>query len=133
MTRPLLERYLAVLQAGNGRPGAPQPRLVGGLSGFLKAIRRHGWDDTLPAAPAIYPEDFPARGARLPRGLAAHVMAQVEQPANLARQDNPAYRLITMILIRCGLRISSAAGLALDCTVTDADGAPYLRYYRTPR
>ena len=56
-------------------------------------------------------------------------MAQVEQPANLARQDNPACRLITLILIRCGLRISSAAGLAFDCTVTDADGAPYLRYY----
>jgi integrase-like protein len=58
-------------------------------------------------------------------------MAQVEQPGNLARQDNPAYRLITLILIRCGLRISSAAGLAFDCTVTDADGAPYLRYYNT--
>jgi hypothetical protein len=58
-------------------------------------------------------------------------MAQVEQPASLARQDNPAYRLITLILIRCGLRISSATGLAFDCTATDADGAPYLRYYNT--
>ena len=29
------------------------------------------------------------------------------------------------------MRISSAAGLAFDCTVTDADGAPYLRYYNT--
>ena len=56
-------------------------------------------------------------------------MAQVEQPANLARQDNPAYRLITLILIRCGLRISDALGLAFDCIVTDADGAPYLLYY----
>jgi len=103
----------------------------GGLSGFLKTIRRHSWDGTLPATTAIYPEDFPARGALLPRGLAAHVMAQVEQPASLGRQDNPAYRLVTLILIRCGLRISSAAGLAFDCTVTDADGAPCLRYYNT--
>ncbi len=130
VTRPLLERYLAVLQAEMGGQ-VRHSNYVGGLSGFLKAIRRHGWDDTLPATTAIYPEDFPARGARLPRGLAAHVMAQVEQPANLARQDNPACRLITLILIRCGLRISSAAGLAFDCTVTDADGAPYLRYYNT--
>ena len=53
------------------------------------------------------------------------------QPANLDRQDNPAYRLITMILIRCGLRISSAARLPFECLVTDADGAPYLRYYNT--
>src|SRR5260370_19188067 len=104
---------------------------VGGLSGFLKTVRRHGWDDTLPATAAIYPEDFPPRGARLPRGLAAHVMAQVEQPANLARQDNPAYRLITLILIRCALPISSALGLAFACTVTDADGAPSLLSYIT--
>ena len=130
VTRPLLERYLAVLQAEMGGQ-VRHTHYVGGLSGFLNAVRRHGWDDTLPATTAIYPEDFPPRGARLPRGLAAHVMAQVDQPANLARQDSPACRLITLILIRCGLRISSAAGLAFDCTVTDADGAPYLRYYNT--
>ena len=58
-------------------------------------------------------------------------MAQVEDPANLDRWDNPAYRLITVILIRCGLRISSAVSLSWDCVVTDADGAPYLRYYNT--
>ena len=112
VTRPLLERYLAVLQAEMGGQ-VRHTHYVGGLSGFLKTVRRHGWDDTLPATAAIYPEDFPPRGARLPRGLAAHVMAQVEQPANLARQDNPAYRLITLILIRCGLRISSAARAGL--------------------
>jgi integrase len=130
VTRPLLERYLAVLQADMGGQ-VRHAHYVGGLSGFLKTVRRHGWDDTLPASAAIYPEDFPPRGARLPRGLAAHVMAQVEQPANLARQASPAYRLITLILIRCGLRISSALGLSFDCTVTDADGAPYLLYCNT--
>ena len=104
---------------------------VGGLNGFLQAIRRHGWDDALPASAAIFPEDIPDRGTPLPRALAGHVMAQVEQPANLDRQDNPAYRLITMILIRCGLRISSAARLPFECLVTDADGAPYLRYWNT--
>ena len=56
-------------------------------------------------------------------------MAQVEDPANLDRWANPAYRLITVILIRCGLRISNAARLPCDCVVLDADGAPYLRYY----
>ena len=131
VTRPLLERYLAVLQAEMGGQ-VRHTHYVGGLSGFLKAVRRHGWDNgALPPTAAVYPEDFPPRGARLPRGLAAHVMAQVEQPANLARQDNPAYRLITLILIRCGLRISSALGLVFDCTVTDAGGAPYRRYSNT--
>jgi integrase len=55
-------------------------------------------------------------------------MAQVEQPGNLARQDNPAYRLVTLILIRCGLRASDALKLPFDCAVTDDSGAPYLRY-----
>lgn len=130
VTRPLLERYLAALQAELGGRDV-HTRSIAELGSFLKSVRRHGWDDTLPATAAIYPEDYPPRGARLPRGLAAHVMTQVEQPANLARQANPSYRLITLILIRCGLRISSATGLSFDCTVTDADGAPYLLYWNT--
>ena len=128
--RPLLERYLAGLHAQmSGRQCHLQH--VGALNGFLRAVRQHGWDDTLPASAMIFPEDYPKRGSRLPRALAAHVMAQVDQPASLARQHNPAYRLITLILIRCGLRISSATTLAFDCVVTDADGAPYLRYHNT--
>jgi integrase len=130
LDRPLLERYLAILHADMGGRQCHFQH-VGALNGFLRAVRQHGWDDALPASAMIFPEDYPKRGARLPRALAAHVMAQVEQPASLARQDNPAYRLITMILIRCGLRISSAVKLAFDCVVTDADGAPYLRYYNT--
>ena len=55
-------------------------------------------------------------------------MTQVEQPGNLAREDNPAYRLVTLILIRCGLRVSDALKLPFDCAVTDDSGAPYLRY-----
>ena len=51
-------------------------------------------------------------------------MAQVENPANLDRWDNPAYRLLTVILIRCGLRISSAVSLSWDCVVTDAAAPP---------
>jgi len=128
--RPLLERYLAGLHAQMGGRQCHFQH-VGALNGFLRAVRQHGWDDTLPATAMIFPEDYPKRGQRLPRALAAHVMAQVEQPASLARQGNPAYRLITVILIRCGLRISSAVTLAFDCVVTDADGAPYLRYHNT--
>ena len=56
-------------------------------------------------------------------------MAQIEAPANLDRWTNPSYQLITLILIRCGLRISDACKVPADCLVADADGAPYLRYY----
>jgi integrase len=37
--------------------------------------------------------------------------------------------LITVILMRCGLRIGDALRLPRDCMVRDADGAPYLRYF----
>lgn len=55
-------------------------------------------------------------------------MTQVEHPGNLAKWDNPAYELVTVILMRCGLRVSDALKLAFDSIVQDADGAPYLRY-----
>ena len=56
-------------------------------------------------------------------------MAQLEHPDNLDRFDNPAHRLITLILMRCGLRVTDALRLRSDCVVTDAEGAPYLRYF----
>src|SRR5260370_8259896 len=66
---------------------------------------------------------------RPPRALAEHVMAQVEHPGNLDRWGNAAYRLVTLILIHCGLRVSDALRLERDCIACDADGAPYLRYF----
>jgi integrase len=36
-------------------------------------------------------------------------------------------RLVTLILIPCGLRITDALRLPRDCTATDLGGAPYLR------
>ncbi|TDC77353.1 site-specific integrase [Actinomadura sp. 7K507] len=128
VNRPLLERYLADLHAemaGSHRHGSD----IGLLNSFFTAIRQHGWDDTLPPTAMLFPEDMPKRAERPPRALAEHVMAQVEHPDNLERWSNPAYRLITLILIRCGLRISDALRLDRDCITLDADGAPYLRYF----
>jgi integrase len=126
--RPLLERYLAELHAGFGGRKLHQEH-VENLNGFLTAIRQHDWAPALPASAMIFPEDYPKRGDRLPRALAEHVMAQVEDPANLDRWDEPDRRLITLILIRCGLRIGDACKLPADCVVRDRDGQPYLRYY----
>ena len=57
-------------------------------------------------------------------------MAQVEAPANLDRWPDPQGRLLTLILIRCGLRASDACTLAFDCLIHDGQGAPYLRYLK---
>jgi integrase len=125
--RPVIERYLADLHAelaGSQRHGDH----IGALNMFLHAIRQHHWDDSLPATALLFTDDFPRRAARPPRALTEQVMAQIEDPANLARFTNPAYRLVTLILIRAGLRVTDALSLPRDCLVTDADGAPYLRY-----
>ena len=125
--RAVIERYLADLGAEFGGRKSHGEH-IGALSSFVRAVRQHGWASTLPATAAFFPGDYPRRGKKLPRALAGHVMAQVEQPGNLDRWDNPAYRLITLILMRCGLRVSDAARLPFDCIACDADGAPYLRY-----
>ena len=123
ISRDLLERYLADLAAAMAGHRAHRDH-IGQIATFLRDVRRHRWDTSLPASAVIFPEDYPRPGQRLPRALAGHVMAQVEDPANLERQDNPAYRLITLILIRCGLRITDATAIPSGCVARDADGAP---------
>jgi integrase len=131
INRALLERYLAWL---TDQPGGTSCRgaRVGSLHLFFQAIRQHGWNDTLPTTAVFFPGDFPRRQQHVvTRYLAEYVMAQVEQPANLDRWPYPEGRLITLILIRSGLRISSAANLSFDCLLHDGQNAPYLRYYNT--
>lgn len=128
--RALLEHYLAW---SGQQPGGHRThtRLISGIAAFLQAIRRHGWDDSLPPNAMFFPGDYPKRGQQLPRALAEHVMAQVEHPDNLDCWPHPEGRLLTLILIRCGLRISSACTLPFDCLIHDDQGAPYLKYRNT--
>ncbi|MFI9559799.1 tyrosine-type recombinase/integrase [Nonomuraea endophytica] len=126
--RALLERYLAELRAQYGERVVRSTH-VGQLNLFLTAIRQHSWDGTLQASAMIFPEDIPHRTSQPPRALSEPVMTQLEQPANLDRWKNPAHRLTTLILMRCGLRITDTVRLPHDCVVRDRDGAPYLRYF----
>jgi len=126
--RSVLEHYLADLQ--RGMTGGQRIGMhIGQLNNFLSAIRQHGWDDTLPATALLFPDDHPKRAERPPRALTEHVMAQVEHPDNLDRWDNPAHRLVTLVLIGTGLRVTDALRLPRDCIVLDAKDAPYLRYF----
>ncbi len=128
LSRGVLERYAASVAAvdcsARRRAG-----YLGTVHAFLLAIRQHRWDPALPADATFYPEDFPKRPALAPRHLPEFVMAQIEQPANLARFADPTARLATLILIRTGLRVGDATRLAFDCLVHDGHGAPYLRYW----
>jgi len=125
--RALLERYLAWL--GTQPCGQTvKEDCVWGLNQFFGTIRQHGWDDTLPTTAGFFTGDTPPRPPRVTRHLAEYVMAQVEKPDNLDRWPNPDGRLVTLILIRCGLRASDACTLPFDCLLHDGQGAPYLRY-----
>jgi integrase len=126
--RSVLERYLADLRSDSAFTAQRRGSHIGLLNRFFAAIRQHDWDAALPAGALFFTEDYPKRSDGLPRALAEHVMAQLEHPDNLARFDDPAHRLITIVLMRCGLRVSDALRLPIDCLVSDAYGAPYLHY-----
>jgi integrase len=126
--RGLLERYLAWLVTQPIGRGAKEDAVTA-PGCFFQAIRQHGWDDTLPTTAVFIHGDLPPRPPRLTRHLTEHVMAQVEAADNLDRWTSPEGRLITIILIRCGLRATDACTLPLDCLLHDGQGAPYLRYF----
>ncbi|MEP7179284.1 MAG: tyrosine-type recombinase/integrase [Pseudonocardiales bacterium] len=126
--RALLERYLAWLAtAGLGHGAREDAVTCPGM--FFQALRQHDWDPSLPTTAVFFAGDLPPRPSRLTRHLAEHVMAQVEAPANLDRWPNPEGRLVTLILIQCGLRATDACTLSFDCLLHDGQGAPYLRYF----
>jgi integrase len=128
--RPLLERYLGWVAGLHGGHGVKKTA-ISGIGQLLTTIRQHGWDDTLHRTALLLPGDIPPAPEQVSRQLAEHIMVQVESAANLDRWPDPAGRLITVILIQCGLRISSVRTLPFDCLVHDGQDAPYLRYFNT--
>ncbi len=127
LDRALLERYLAWLATSGLGHGAREDAVTC-LGMFFQALRQHEWEPSLPTTAVFFTGDLPSRPGRVTRHLAEHVMAQVESPANLDRWPNPEGRLVTMILIQCGLRATDACTLSFDCLLHDGQGAPYLRY-----
>ncbi len=126
--RALLERYLAWLATSGLGPGAKEDAVTA-VGMFFQAVRQHDWDPALSTTAVFFAGDLPPRPSRVTRHLAEHVMAQVEAAGNLDRWPNPEGRLITLILIQCGLRATDACMLSFDCLVHDGHGAPYLRYF----
>lgn len=126
LTRVVLEAYLADLAVGIPSPQRRQVH-IGQLRGFLEAVRQRGWAP-LDRTAALFKDDYPPRPQRGPRAVAEQVMAQLEAPTAIAAWPDPAGALITLILIRCGLRVGDATRLSYDCLITDAKSAPYLRY-----
>jgi integrase len=128
LTREVLERYAG--EVTHQLASVRSRRLaIGSVNRFLLAVRQHRWDPALPGEAVFYREDFPKQPPLQARALPEPVMAQLEHPDNLARLADPATRLLTVILLRTGLRVGDGTRLAFDCVLCDAQGAPYLRYW----
>lgn len=127
VTRELIEAHLAHLAMEY-----PSPKMrtayISAVAGLLRTTRQQGWEPRLDAHVDFYREDYPRPAHSQPRALAEAVMAQLEQPDNLARFKDPRGRLIVRILMSTGLRVGDGCKLALDCVVRDVHGAPYLHY-----
>ena len=121
--RTVLERYLADLPpklAGADAAAAHRP-----LNAFFQAIRQHGWDDELPANATFYTERLsPAAPSGCPARWPSTSWPRSNTRTTSTAGTNPEGRLVTLILMRCGLRIGDACGCALDCIIRDTAAPP---------
>lgn len=127
ITRALIERYMAWLQASGLAPNSRGLSLIC-LRGFLEHNRRHNWLPDVPPDAAIYQDDLPRRDKPLPRFVSEFVMAQLEQQANLALLE-PTVRHLVVVLMETGLRASDACCLPFNPILDDSVGWPCLRYH----
>jgi len=96
--------------------------------GHFDLCVREGWAD-IPERPLIYREDFPRREQPLPRWIDEGVLQQLLRHLD----ELPlVHQRITRVLEECGLRISEACGLPVDCLSRDPEGDYFLRY-RQPK
>jgi site-specific recombinase XerD len=83
----------------------------------------------LPARAAIYLDELPRRPQPLPRFVTDFVMAQLENPANLALLPDAITRHLLVVIMETGLRANDACALAFNPIVEDSAGWPCLRYH----
>lgn len=119
LTREHIESWLAT---------SPLRDRVGALSVFLRDVHRHDWLPGLPANAFVFTDDSPPPKPARPRFISEHLMRQLEAETSLALFDGHDARLVTRILIHCGLRLKDARRLPFDCLVRDNTGAPYLAW-----
>ena len=126
--RAALERYLAWLATCGLGHGAKEDAVTGLGMFFQASVSTTGTPACRRRRP-FFAGDLSRRYARVSRRLAEHVMAQVEAAVNLEGWPTPAGRLVTVILIQCGLRATDACTLGFDCLIHDRADTPYLRYF----
>jgi integrase len=126
ITRSLLERFASWLLATGLAPNSRASTLIF-VRSFLEHNRRHHWLPEVPTEAAIYQDDLPRRDPPLPRFIPEYVMAQLEDPANLAQLE-PAVRHLVIVLMETGMRAMNACTLPFNPLMRDSVGWPCLRF-----
>lgn len=130
LTREVFEGYLPWL-AGAGLATHTHNTYLVCLRGFLDGARRYGWLTRLPDGATIYLDELPRRPQPLPRFIPEYVMAQLENPTNLAALPDDTTRHLIIVLIETGLRAGDACALPFNPVIADSAGWPCLRYLNT--
>ncbi len=128
LTRPVLEHYLSWLGSSHLGGNTINTYLVV-LRGFLEACQRHSWLPDLSAGTAIYLDELPARPRPLPRFIPEFVMAQLENPDNLARLPDDTTRHLVILVMETGLRANDACALPFNPIIDDSVGWPCLKFF----
>jgi integrase len=128
LTRDRLEGFLAWLRATPYKENT-QAGIVAAVRTFLDDCATHAWDTRLPRNARL----FPGEGARfrtgLPRFISEDVMCQLEDPANMARWDDPTARNLFIVMRETGKRAGEVVKLGRDPVLLDSTGAPCLLYH----
>jgi integrase len=128
VTRPVLEHFLSWF-ASAGLAGHTSNMLLLSVRGFLDTCRRYGWMPGLPTTAAIYIDELPRRPQPLPRFVPEFVMAQIENPSDLALLPDDETRNLLLVIIETGLRASDACTLPFNPTIEDSVGWPCLKFF----
>ena len=125
--RTTLERYLADLSTDTRAPRSRAATSARWVRSWTRSAGTSGITTCPPvrrSSPTTSPSPTNACRARWP----STSWPRSSAPPTSTGGTTPHDRLLTVILIRCGLRVTDPRRAAFDCVVHDGDGAPYLRY-----
>ena len=127
LTRELIEAFL-LWMATSSLATTTRSNTLSFVKGFLEWGRRHDTVPGLPAGAVIYEEEVTRPADELPKFIPEFVMAQLEDPDNLALLPSPSVRHMVILLIETGMRGGDASVLEFNPIINDSTGWPCLRF-----